>query len=109
VLGIESQPDDLCRVQALIDRSNRVRLLGCMALGIAQAVSGGLEVFAVPMNARIFDMTAGLLMMEEVGGTVTDLEGRSLRDAAVGLDSRTTLLGSADAALHRFALDVLGS
>ena len=46
-------------------------------------------------------------MVGEVGGVVTDLEGRSLADAAVGLDSRTTLLASADPALHRLALDAL--
>jgi myo-inositol-1(or 4)-monophosphatase len=108
VLGLESTPRDLCRLQPLFDRSSKVRILGSMALLLAHGAAGGIEVFAVPFKARIFDMTAGLLMVDEVGGVVTDLEGRSLRDAAVGLDSRTTLLGSADSGRHRLALDALG-
>jgi myo-inositol-1(or 4)-monophosphatase len=108
VLGLESRPRDLCRLQPLFDRASKIRILGSMALLLAHGAAGGIEVFAVPFKARIFDMTAGLLMVDEVGGVVTDLEGRSLRDAAVGLDSRTTLLGSADTGRHRLALDALG-
>jgi myo-inositol-1(or 4)-monophosphatase len=107
VLGIESRPRELCRLQPLIDRASKVRLLGSMALSLVHTAAGGIEVFASPIRARIFDMTAGLLMLDEVGGVVTDLEGMTLRDAVVGLDSRTTVLGSASPELHRFALDVL--
>ena len=107
VLGIESRPRELCRLQPLFERASKVRVLGSMALLLAHSATGGIEVFAVPFPARIFDMTAGLLMVEEVGGVVTDLEGRALGDAAVGLDSRTTMVGSADPGLHRLALDAL--
>jgi myo-inositol-1(or 4)-monophosphatase len=107
VLGLETRPRDLRLLQPLFDRTSKVRILGSMALLVAHGAAGGIEVFAVPFEARIFDMTAGLLMVDEVGGVVTDLEGRSLRDAAVGLDSRTTLLGSAHPGLHRMALDAL--
>ncbi len=109
VLGIESAPRDLCRLQPLFDRTSKVRILGSMALSLAHTAAGGIEVFAAPIRARIFDMTAGLLMLSEVGGVVTDLEGASLDAAAVGLDSRTTLLGSADPGLHRLALDAFRS
>jgi len=109
VLGIESSPRDLCRLRPLIERAGKVRLLGSMALSLAHTAAGGIEVFAAPIRARIFDMTAGLLMVREVGGVVSDLEGRPLEDAEVGLESRTTLLASVDAGLHRLALDVLGA
>jgi myo-inositol-1(or 4)-monophosphatase len=108
VLGIESAPRDLCRLRPLIDRAVKVRVLGSMALALAHTAAGGIEVFASSIRARIFDMTAGLLMLDEVGGAVTDMEGASLREAVVGLDSRTTLLGSADPRLHRLALELLG-
>jgi myo-inositol-1(or 4)-monophosphatase len=107
VLGIESSPGDLCRLRPLIERASKVRVLGSMALSLAHTASGGIEVFAAPIRARIFDMTAGLLMIGEVGGVVTDLEGGDLHDAVVGLDSRATLLGSADPGLHRLALEAL--
>jgi myo-inositol-1(or 4)-monophosphatase len=107
VLGMESRPRDLCRLQPLIERASKFRMLGSMALSLAHTAAGGIEVFATPIEARIFDMTAGLLMVDEAGGVGTDLEGRPVRDAAVGLDSRTTLLCSIDPKLHRLALDAL--
>jgi len=107
VLGVESSPRELCKVQPLIERASKVRLLGSMALSLAHTASGGIEVFAAPIRARIFDLTAGLLMVAEAGGLITDLEGRHLEDAIVGLDTRTTLLGSADPALHELALEAL--
>jgi myo-inositol-1(or 4)-monophosphatase len=107
VLGIESSPRDLVKVQRLIDVASKVRLFGSMALSLAHTAAGGIEVFAVPIRARIFDLTAGLLMVGEAGGVVTDLEGGPLDEAIVGLDRRTTLLGSAHPALHRLALETL--
>jgi len=107
VLGIESSPRDLFKIQPLIERASKVRLFGSMALSLAHTASGGIELFAAPIRARIFDLTAGLLMVAEAGGTITDLEGRPLEEAIVGLDTRTTLLGSADPALHELALQVL--
>lgn len=107
VLGIESSPRELCKIQPLIERASKVRLLGSVALALAHTASGGIEVFAAPIRARIFDLSAGLLMVTEAGGAITDLEGRPLEEAIVDLDTRTTLLGSADPALHRQALEAL--
>lgn len=107
VLGLESSPRELCRMAPLIERASKVRLLGSIALTLAHTVSGGIEVFAAPIQARIFDMTAGVLMVGEVGGVVSDLEGRPVVDAALGLENRTTLLASAHPALHRLALEAL--
>ncbi|HEY4027612.1 MAG TPA: inositol monophosphatase family protein [Candidatus Dormibacteraeota bacterium] len=107
VLGIESSPPDLGTLRPLIERAAKVRMLGSMALSLAHTAAGGIEVFAAPIRARIFDMTAGLLMVGEVGGVMTDLAGAPLQDSVVGLESRTTLLGSANPTLHRLALDAL--
>ena len=107
VLGIESSPRELCKVQPLIECASKVRLLGSMAVSLAHTATGGIEVFAAPIRARIFDLTAGLLMVAEAGGMITDLEGRPLEEAMVGLDTRTTVLGSADPALHELALKAL--
>ena len=107
VLGVESSPRSIFALRPLIDRASKLRLLGSMALALAHTAAGGIEVLAVPIEARIFDLTAGWLMVREVGGAVSDLEGRSLEGVTVGLERRTTLLASADAGLHGQALDVL--
>jgi myo-inositol-1(or 4)-monophosphatase len=107
VLGLESSPRELWRVQPLIERASKVRMFGSMALALAHTAGGGIEVFAAPIRARIFDMTAGVLMVREVGGSVTDLEGQPVEESLVGLEWRTTLLGSADPQLHQVALAAL--
>jgi myo-inositol-1(or 4)-monophosphatase len=107
VLGLESSPRELCRAQPLIDRASKVRLLGAMAMSLAHTAAGGVEVFATPIQARIFDMTAGVLMINEVGGVVTDFAGQPVDGIEVGLEDRTTLLGSAHPNLHALALGVL--
>src|SRR5207302_9002893 len=95
------------RILPLIRRAGKLRQLGSIALSLAHTAAGGLEVLAVSRPSRIFDMAAGALMVEEVGGVVTDLEGRALAEAGVGLDRRTTLLCAADPGRHRMALEAL--
>jgi myo-inositol-1(or 4)-monophosphatase len=107
VLGVESSPRDLGQLEPLVARASKVRLLGSMALSLAHTAAGGLEVFASPVHARIFDMTAGLLMISEVGGAVTDLQGRPLAAHPVGLEHRTTLLCASDPARHQMAREAL--
>jgi myo-inositol-1(or 4)-monophosphatase len=107
LLGLECAPRGLERAQPLLRRAGKLRLLGCMALGLVHTAAGGLEVFCAPFRARIFDMTAGLLMVGEVGGVVTDMEGRPLDGVTVGLEERTTVLAAADPALHRMAIEAL--
>ena len=107
VLGLECRPRDIDGARPLIERVGRVRILGCMALALAHTASGGIEVFCSPMRARLFDMTAGMLMLAELGGVLTDMEGQPLEERPAGLDSRSTLLGSAHPALHDLALQTL--
>jgi myo-inositol-1(or 4)-monophosphatase len=104
VLGLESSPRSLAGARQLIEISGKVRILGSMALSIAYAAAGGLDVLCSPIRARLFDTTASLLMVRELGGVVTDMAG-----ASIDLESRSTLLVAADARLHRLALEVLES
>ena len=109
LVGLECRPRELAAARPLVERAGKLRILGCMALSLAHTASGGIEVFCSPMRVRLFDMTAGMLMIREVGGLLTDMEGRSLADRPAGLESRSTLLGSAHPALHRLALEALGA
>ena len=107
LLGLESTPESLFAVQALVRASFKLRLLGTMAISLAHTASGGLSVFCSPIGARAFDMSAGILMIGEVGGTITDLDGVPLVGLKAGLDVHTTLLASADPNLHELALSTL--
>lgn len=107
VLALESSPRNLGPAGPLIQQAWKLRLLGCVAISLATAACGSVDVFCSAMRARAFDATAGLLMVQEGGGVATDFQGHSLGDVRAGLESRTTLLCAASPAVHRRALEVL--
>jgi myo-inositol-1(or 4)-monophosphatase len=107
LLGLESSPRAIYEARPLVERSSKLRILGSMALSVAHTAAGGIDVFCSPLQARVFDMTASVLMLAEVGGVATDMEGRPLAGKRVGLESRSTLLCSAHPRLHSRALAAL--
>jgi myo-inositol-1(or 4)-monophosphatase len=104
MLGLESSTRSLRAAAPLLERAAKVRILGSMALSMAHTASGGLDVFCAPVPMRVFDMTAGLLLLAEAGGVSTDLEGGSLSGLECTLQTRTTLLCAPDRELHALAL-----
>ena len=106
-LALHGQPRDLPRVWPLVKASSEFRNFWCVALMLAHTATGSLDLFCSPRRARTFDTSAGLLMVREAGGVVTDIEGRSLDDVPVDLRTRTTLLCSAHEDLHQLGLELL--
>jgi myo-inositol-1(or 4)-monophosphatase len=107
VVALESSIGSLFEVAPLLKRAQKLRILGSMALSIAHTATGGFDVFCSPLRARVFDMTASLLVLEESGGVATDLGGGPLGGLEVGFGNRTTLLAGADPAAHALALEIL--
>jgi myo-inositol-1(or 4)-monophosphatase len=70
--------NDKERVFALLKNGEQffrsVRYLGCTALELAYVARGGTEAFLC-LGLKKWDYAAGRLLVEEAGGTVTDLEG----------------------------------
>ena len=81
-----------------------MRILGAMALSMAHTAAGALDAFCAPVPMRVFDMTAGLLLLSECGGVATDVQGRPLQSLECTLQTRTTLLCAPDAPSHALAL-----
>lgn len=108
VLSLETSTRSLLAAGPLIERSGRLRMLGSTALALAHTATGGMDVHCTPTPHRLFDMAAGVLMIEEVGGLATDLQGRPLRELDAGLETQTTALCSAHPDLHEIALAALG-
>ena len=86
----------------------RLRLLGSIAISLVHAATGGVDVYASATRMRFFDGAPSCLIVQEVGGVVTDLDGRSLDAAPIDLDTRSTVLASAHPDLHDLALGFLG-
>jgi myo-inositol-1(or 4)-monophosphatase len=107
LLGLESSTRSLSAAGRLLERSNKVRILGSMALSMAHTAAGGLDAFCAPVPMRVFDMAAGLLIIAEAGGVATDLKGGSIDSLECTLATRTTLLCAPDRDAHALALRAL--
>ncbi len=66
-----------------------------------------ISVFATATASRAFDYAAGMLILEEADGVITDLEGTSLDHIVVGLERTVPLLASKNDATHVLALNTL--
>jgi myo-inositol-1(or 4)-monophosphatase len=107
VLGLETSAKGLLAAPSLVARCSRLRLLGSTAIALAHTAAGGIDVYCGPTRHRLFDMAAGMLMIDEVGGVASDLEGRSLDQLPADLDTLTAVVCSAHRDLHEAALEAL--
>jgi myo-inositol-1(or 4)-monophosphatase len=98
---------DVPRIMPLISQAKRARCFGSTALDLAYLASGAISVFATAMASRTFDYAAGMLIVQEAGGVVTDLSGNTLDKVAAGIDRTVPLLASANVKLHALAVDLL--
>jgi myo-inositol-1(or 4)-monophosphatase len=108
IVGLESSPRSVFSAERLLKKAGKLRILGSVAISLAQAAAGSFDIFCSPMRSRVFDLTAGALLIREVGGVITDMAGGALEHMPIGLDVRTTLLAASDPDAHRLALRILG-
>ncbi len=67
------------RMVRLTNHIRRVRILGCASLELAFIAAGKLDAFVdLRGTLRVTDVAAGILLVEEAGGVVTDGFGRKL-------------------------------
>lgn len=102
-----SPKTDLPRLMPLLGQAKRTRCFGSTALDLAYLASGSISVFATVTASRAFDYAAGMLILEEADGVITDLEGTSLDHIVVGLKRTVPLLASKNYATHMAALNAL--
>ncbi len=98
---------DLPKIMPLLAQAKRTRCFGSTALDLAYLASGAISVFAAPTASRAFDYAAGMLILEEADGVITDLEGNSLGHIIAGLERTAPLLASKNDATHVLALNTL--
>jgi len=102
-----SPKSDLPRLLPLLAEAKRTRCFGSTALDLAYLASGAMGVFATATASRAFDYAAGMLILVEAGGVITDLTGGTLDHVAVGLDRTAPLLASKNKATHVMAMNAL--
>lgn len=102
--GLPSEPErsrHLPTIGPLILRSLEVRITGSAAIHLAYLAAGRLDAFWEP-GLQPWDVAAGVLMVEEAGGLVTDWSGRPLRSL------RTEMLAS-NGLLHPAMVQMLAA
>jgi myo-inositol-1(or 4)-monophosphatase len=97
---------DIPRIMPILSRARRTRCFGSTALDLAYLASGAVSVFAAPTASRTFDYAAGMLILQEAGGVMSDLNGNTLEEVTVGLGRTVPLLASANEALHTTVLEL---
>jgi myo-inositol-1(or 4)-monophosphatase len=104
-----SPATDIPRLMPLLAQAKRTRCFGSTALDLAYLASGAVSVFATATASRAFDYAAGMLILEEADGVITDLDGTSLDHIVVGLERTVPLLASKNDATHVMALNALSA
>lgn len=98
---------DIPKLMPLIRQAKRTRCFGSVALDLAYAASGALSLLVIANPARAFDFAAGMLILEEADGVITDINGMTVDSIVAGLERTVPLLASANERLHARALDSL--
>lgn len=98
---------DIPRILPLLRAAKRTRCFGSTALDLAYLASGAISVFATGTASRAFDYAAGMLILEEADGVITDLTGDTLDHITAGLDRTVPLLACANERAHVTALNLL--
>jgi myo-inositol-1(or 4)-monophosphatase len=100
---------DIPLIMPLLALSRKTRCLGATALDLSYLASGSVSIFITPAPSRSFDFAAGLLIVKEAGGIVTDMEGNPIESIKVSLSKSTSLLAAGNRFLHERALQSLKS
>jgi myo-inositol-1(or 4)-monophosphatase len=70
-----SPQDNVAQLAAFLKRAQGVRRMGAAALDMAYVAAGRLDGYW-EFKLNSWDVAAGLLLIEEAGGRVTDIDGR---------------------------------
>jgi myo-inositol-1(or 4)-monophosphatase len=98
---------DIPKLMPLIRQARRTRCFGSVALDLSYVASGGLSLLVIANPARAFDFAAGMLILEEADGVITDLSGMTVDSIVAGLERTVPLIASANERLHARALEFL--
>lgn len=102
-----SPKTDIPRILPLLQAANRTRCFGSTALDLSCLASGALSLFVAASPSRAFDYAAGMLILLEAGGIISDLEGNEIDAAFAGLERTNALLAAKNRPAHRKALGLL--
>lgn len=112
VYGVELSPYPelaLNRLIPLLDKNSRVRCIGSLALDLCFTAEGifGCMLDLRKEHCRILDVCAGIVILEESGGIVSDDKGQPLNDRPITIDETFDLVGAVNTDVHKWVIELL--
>lgn len=108
VIGIEAPIEDsLPYISKIGESSERIRIMGSLALDICYTASGAFDACVFPFKSRSVDFAAGKLILEESGGIITDFNGKNLDDINAGVEKTTEIVCAKNKEMHKKILEIL--
>jgi fructose-1,6-bisphosphatase/inositol monophosphatase family enzyme len=108
VLQVEPTRIDqhLHRYLGLMERAQKVRMLGSAALNICLVASGALSLSVAP-TLRSVDCAAPLLVLREASGVAADFDGNSIDGVDMGLATRSSVIAARNQPTLDLALELI--
>jgi len=86
--------DALTKYKNIIRRIYRVRVMGSCALSLCQVAKGSIDAYInFKKSMRLVDLAAGLLILREAGGKISDFNGNDVDDN-LSIDLRFAFIAS---------------
>ena len=90
----------------LVDNARRMRVLGSVVLELSYVASGKYDAFLDLRGSRIIDIAASKLIVEEVGGIITNKYGEKLNNK-LSIYEKTIVVAANNKILHNQIIDIL--
>ena len=85
----------------------RIRLLGSVAIELCYVADGTYDAFLdIRGNLRVVDIAAAKLIIEEAGGTVTNENGKSLKNK-LNVTERTSVIAACNLKVLTDTMDIM--
>ncbi len=98
---------DIDRILPVLRSAMKVRCLGATALDLAIMADDAIDLLLVATPARSFDFAAGMLILKEAGGIITDMDGGDISGINAGLERTVPLIAAANKNLHKMAVELI--
>lgn len=92
----------------LVDNARRMRVLGSVVLELSYVASGKYDAFLDLRGSRIIDIAASKLILEEVGGIITNKYGEKI-DNKLSIYEKTIVVAANNEILHTQIVNILNN
>lgn len=98
---------DIDKILPVLKSARKIRCLGAIALDLAIMANGAIDLLLVATPSRSFDFAAGMLILKEAGGIITDMDGGDINWINAGLERTVPLIAATNNSLLTKAIEII--